>query len=85
MHRYEGTPCRRSLLATENSADPEIRDDTQRSAQPAHGGPRHRDDGPVSDHDKPYPKVVDRAAGAATDPDGPTGRLATWLASYDVG
>jgi aconitate decarboxylase len=68
-------------VGQENRANPEMRDDTQRSAQPVMANRAGGTTAPSPTMAGVDPKVVNRAAGAATDPDGPTGRLATWLAT----
>ncbi len=68
-------------VGQENRANPEMRDDTQRSAQPVMANRAGGTTAPSPTMAGVDPKVVNRAAGAATDPDGPTGRLATWLAA----
>ena len=74
-------PMPKITVGQENRADPEIRDDAQRSAQPVMANRAGGTTVPSPTMAGVDPKVVNRAAGAATDPDGPTGRLATWLAA----
>jgi 2-methylcitrate dehydratase PrpD len=68
-------------VGQETKADPEIRDDAQRSAQPVMANRAGGTKIPPPTVPRTDPKVVNGGDRAATDPDGPTGRLATWLAA----
>src|SRR5579862_4886304 len=68
-------------VGQENKADPEIRDEARVSAHPVMANRAGGTKIPPPTVPRTDPKVVNGGGSAATDPDGPTGRLATWLAA----
>jgi aconitate decarboxylase len=68
-------------VGQENKADPEIRDEARVSAHPVMANRAGGTKIPPPTVPRTDPKVVNGGGRAATDPDGPTGRLATWLAA----